>query len=169
LVERHVIKQADHRFAATDTAAFASKHLYNAANYIMRQSFLHDGVYLHYHEMHERIKDDEAYNALPAKVAQWILRLLDQNWQSAFDACAAWQEDPLRFLGHPKLLGYKDKQRWRILLGYTVAALSAPALRQGTSAPSTLSITITTRQTNVQQVRIIRCALVPESASMWWR
>ena len=30
--------------------------------------------------------------ALPAKVAQWVLRLLDKNWQSFFAALAAWQE-----------------------------------------------------------------------------
>ncbi len=52
LVERHVIKQVDHRFAAIDAAAFASKNLYNAANYVVRQSFIHEGVYLNYHEMH---------------------------------------------------------------------------------------------------------------------
>ena len=44
LVERHVIKRTDPRFAAIDAAAFASKHLYNAANYVVRQSFIHAGV-----------------------------------------------------------------------------------------------------------------------------
>jgi putative transposase len=113
LVERHVIKQADPRFAAIDAAAFASKNLYNAANYVVRQSFIHTGVYLNYHDMHRRMKDHEAYNALPAKVAQWVLRLLDKNWQSFFAALAAWQEDPAPFLGRPKLPGYKDKQQGR--------------------------------------------------------
>jgi putative transposase len=155
LVERHVIKQVDHRFAAIDAAAFASKNLYNAANYLVRQSFIHEGVYLNYHEMHERMKDHEAYNALPAKVGQWVLRLLDQNWQSYFVACAVWQKDPSKFLGHPKLPGYKDKQRGRNLLVYTTQALSAPALRQGIIAPSMLSVTAATRQINIQQARII--------------
>jgi putative transposase len=155
LVERHIIKKADPRFAAIDAAAFASKNLYNAANYVVRQSFIRESVYLNYHEMHERMKDHEAYKALPAKVAQWVLRLLDQNWQSYFAACAAWQQDPSKFLGHPKLPGYKDKQRGRNLLVYTFQALSAPALRQGTIVPSMLTITVATRQTSVQQVRIV--------------
>ena len=86
LVERHVIKRADPRFKAIDRAAFASKNLYNAANYLVRQSFIHDGVYLDYHEMDRRMQDHEAYQALPAKVAQWVLRLLDKNWQSCFAA-----------------------------------------------------------------------------------
>jgi hypothetical protein len=36
LVERHVIKPTDPRFAAIDRAAFASKNLCNAANYVVR-------------------------------------------------------------------------------------------------------------------------------------
>jgi putative transposase len=122
LAERHVIKQADPSYAAIDCAAFASKNLYNAANYIVRQSFIHEGTYLNYHDMHRRMKDHEAYAALPAKVAQWVLRLLDKNWQSYFAACAAWEVDPAKFLGHPKLPGYKDKQRGRNLLVYWLRA-----------------------------------------------
>ncbi|HST88983.1 MAG TPA: transposase [Ktedonobacterales bacterium] len=157
LVERHVIKPADPRFAVIDQAAFASKNLYNAANYVVRQSFIHDGVYLDYHEMHRRMKDHEAYQALPAKVAQWVLRLLDKNWQSYFAARTAWEADPAKFLGHPKLPGYKDKRHGRNLLVYTTQALSVPALRQGVIAPSMLGISVRTRQQphTVQQVRII--------------
>jgi putative transposase len=155
LVERHVISRADPRFAAIDAASFASKNLYNAANYIVRQSFIDGGAYLKYYEMHRRMKDHEAYQALPAKVAQWALRLLDQNWQSFFAALAAWQEDPSKFLGRPKLPGYKDKQQGRNLLVYTVQALSVPALRAGVIVPSMLSITVETKQQNVLQVRII--------------
>jgi putative transposase len=155
LVERHVIKQTDPRFPAIDTAAFASKNLYNAANYVVRQSFIGNGVYLDYHEMHRRMKDHEAYQALPAKVAQWVLRILDKNWQSFFAAMAAWQADPSRFLRRPRLPGYKDKQNGRCLLVYTIQALSLPALRQGLIVPSMLGITVQTKQQNVQQARIV--------------
>jgi putative transposase len=155
LVERHVIKRADPRFAAVDAAAFASKNLHNAANYIVRQSFIHEGIYLDYHEMHRRMKDHEAYQALPAKVAQWVLRILDKNWQSFFAALAGWEDDPLQFLGRPCLPRYKHKQQGRNLLVYTIQALSLPALRQGLIVPSMLGITVKTRQTNVQQVRAI--------------
>jgi putative transposase len=155
LVERHIIKHADPRFAAIDHAAFASKNLYNAANYMVRQSFIHEGVYLPYCELHRRLKDHEAYQALPAKVAQWVLRLLDQNWQSFFAALAAWKADPSLFLGRPKLPGYKDKQKGRNLLVYTAQALSITALRRGLICPSMLDITVQTQQHNVQQVRIV--------------
>jgi putative transposase len=155
LAERHVIKRADPRFAAIDAAAFASKNLYNAANYIVRQSFIQEGVYLGYHEMDRRMQGHEAYHVLPAKVAQWVLRLLDKNWQSFFAARAAWEVDPSRFLGRPKLPGYKEKQQGRNLLVYTTQALSAPALRDGRVIPSRLGVIVKTKQTSIQQVRIV--------------
>jgi putative transposase len=155
LVERHVIKRADVRYSAIDAAAFASKNLYNAANFLVRQSFIREGIYLNYHEMDRRMHGHEAYRALPAKVAQWALRMLDKNWQSYFAALAAWQEDPSRFLSRPRLPGYKDKQKGRNLLVYTIRALSAPALQAGWVVPSMLGISIRTKQQNIQQVRII--------------
>src|SRR5215471_3810842 len=103
LVERHVINRADPRFAAIDAAAFASKNLYNAANYVVRQSVIHEGIYLNDAEVYHRIKDHEAYCALPRKVSNDVLRLLDKNWRAYFAALAAWQTDPSQFLGRPKL------------------------------------------------------------------
>jgi IS605 OrfB family transposase len=155
LVERHVIKRADPRFQAIDRAAFASKNLYNAANYELRQAYIFQGVYLSYPQMHQRMKDHEAYQALPAKVAQQVLRVLDKNWQSFFTTLAAWKNDPSTFLGRPQLPRYKDKHKGRNLLVYTIQALSAPALRGGVICPSMLGITVQTQQQDVQHVRII--------------
>jgi len=157
LVEQHVIKPGDPRFAAIDRATFASKNLYNAANYELRQAFTLKGVYLMYLEMHQRMKAHEAYRALPAKVAQQVLRGLVQNWQCFFAARVAWEDDPSTFLGRHGLPHYKDKQRGRNLPVYTIQALSIPALRTGLNCPSMLGITVRARQqhSSIQQVRII--------------
>src|SRR5690242_16129346 len=80
LVEQHVIRDTDPRFAAMDRAAFASKNLYNAANYLVRQSFIREGIYLNIAVVYHRIKDHEAYRALPRKVSNDVLRQLDRNW-----------------------------------------------------------------------------------------
>jgi putative transposase len=95
LVEQHVIKRGDPRYEAIDQAAFASKNLYNVANYEVRQAFIHQGVYLSYNQLHARMKSHEAYKAMPRKVSQQILRLLDKNWQSFFKARAAWASAPI--------------------------------------------------------------------------
>src|SRR5215467_16330329 len=67
LVEQQVISKSDPRFAAIDAAASASKNLYNAANYEIRQAFTHEGEYLTYNEVQRRMQSHEACKALPAK------------------------------------------------------------------------------------------------------
>ena len=155
LVEQHVISKSDSRYQVIDHAAFASKNLYNAANYEIRQSFIFQGTYLRYEEMHAHMKNHEAYKALPAKVSQHVLKTLDKNWQSFFAAIKAWKACPEKFLGRPKLPKYKDKADGRNVLIYTIQAISKPALRQGIIAPSGLPIEVKTQHPNVDCVRII--------------
>lgn len=68
LVEQHVIDRTDPRYATTDAAAFASKNLYNAALYLVRQTFIFEHRYLNDNEIQKRIQSHEAYKALPANV-----------------------------------------------------------------------------------------------------
>ncbi|MFL5588966.1 MAG: RNA-guided endonuclease InsQ/TnpB family protein [Ktedonobacteraceae bacterium] len=155
LVEQHVISKSDPRYAIIDQTTFASKNLYNAANYEIRQAFIHQGIYLCYEEMHARMKTHPAYQALPRKVSQQVLRLLPKNWISFFKALEAWKVDPFQFLGRPALPKYKDKQQGRNILIYTIQAISKTALKQGYIIPSGLAIRIETKHQNVDQVRII--------------
>lgn len=157
LVEQHVIRKTDPRFAAIDTVAFASKNLYNAANYLVRQSYIHEGVYLPSAKVFHRIKDHEAYCALPRKVSNDVLRQLERDWRAFFAARATWQAAPSQFVGRPKLPRYKDKQTGRNLLIYDIQTLSAPGLRRGEVIPSQLGISVLTKQhpATVRQVRIV--------------
>ncbi len=155
LVEQHCIHKSDPRYEAIDRAAFASKNLYNLANYHVRQSFIFAGKYLGFAEIFHLVKKTEAYQALPAKVANDVLRLLDQNWRSALAALQAWQADPSKFLGRPKLPKYKDKQQGRNILIYDIQALSKPGLKKGVVIPSKLGIEIRTSQRNIKQARIV--------------
>jgi putative transposase len=75
-----------------------------------------------YAEVFHQIKFHEAYCALPRKVSNDVLRQLDRDWRGFFAALAAWQADPARFLGRPKLPGYKDKQHGRNILIYDIQA-----------------------------------------------
>ena len=56
LVEQHIIKWTDPRFQRIDEAAFASKNLWNAANYLVRQSFIFEGKYLNHAAVFNQIK-----------------------------------------------------------------------------------------------------------------
>ena len=78
LVEKHLIKKTDSRFAFIDRAAFASKNLYNAALYEIRQHFIFCGKYLNYNQMDKLMQKHETYRALPRKVSQQVLKLLNK-------------------------------------------------------------------------------------------
>jgi putative transposase len=157
VVEQHLIRKTDPRFAIIDQAAFASKNLYNQANYQIRQAYIHEGKYLPYAEIFHRLKHHEAYCALPRKVSNSILIQLHKNWVAFFKGNAAYQEDPSKFVGRPKLPKYKDKEKGRNILIYDMQALSKKALKRGMIAPSGLPIEIQTKQTRetIDQVRIV--------------
>jgi len=155
LVESHIIKPTDSRYAAIDAACFASKNLYNAALYEMRQAFIFQHIRLSYPKMDKLMKFHEAYKALPARVAQQVLKLLEKNWKSYFRACDAYWKDPSTFLGHPNLPKYKDKVKGRNILIYTAQAVSKTALKKAIVKPSQLDIEIVSICPEVDQVRIV--------------
>jgi putative transposase len=159
LVERHLIRKDDPRFAVVDQAAFASKNLYNQANYQIRQSFIHEGKYLPYAEIFHRIKQMDCYKALPAKVANSILILLHKNWVAFFEASDAYKTDPSCFTGRPKLPKYKDKEKGRNILIYDKQALGKRVFKKtGKLVPSGLPIAIATKITEwakIAQMRIV--------------
>jgi len=155
LTEQHILTRNDSRFEAVDRAAFVAKNLYNAALYLVRQSFIFQSEYLNYYDIHAQMKTHEAYQALPRKVSQQVLRMLHQNWQGFFAAMKAYRADPSKFRKPPGLPRYLDKMDGRYVLVYTIQALSKPALKRGVIAPSGLAIELRTKQTRIAQVRIV--------------
>jgi putative transposase len=155
LVEQHIIDRQDPRFAVIDPACFASKNLYNAAVYILRQSFFEHERVPTYAKLAHTLKDTPEYRALPAKVAQWVVRQVCGNWDTFWKAHSAYQQCPDKFTGRPKLPHYKPKSDGRNLLVYTRQANSRPALKAGRICPSQLDMVIQTKQKQVQQVRIV--------------
>lgn len=158
-VEKHIIQRNDPRYAAIDGACFASKNLYNAALYEIRQAFIHHGEYMNYSAMDKRMQNHEAYKALPAKVAQQVLLLLERNWKSYFEALKAYQEDPSKFHKRPQLPKYKHKTDGRNVLIYTMQAVSRGkrTLQRRIIQPSGLPIQVKTQRhpESIAQVRII--------------
>jgi putative transposase len=157
LVEQHVIKRADPRYAKIDEAALASKNLWNAANYLVRQSFIFEGKYLDNTAVFHQIKSHEAYQALPGKVSNQVLIQLHKAWVSFFEAMEEWHEHPEQFTGRPKLPGYKHKTAGRNLLVYELGAIWKRDLDRGLIAVSGLGVLVQTAQSRetVDQVRIV--------------
>lgn len=157
LVEQHIISRHHSFWEECDKLCFLSKNLYNQALYRIRQYFFKTGKYLNYYELQQELQNEKQidYTALPAKVSQWILKLLDKNFKSFFKSLKAYKQTPSKFLGRPKLPSYKDKIEGRNLLTYTIQAISKPFLRNEIIKLSKTTISFRTKQKNIQQVRII--------------
>jgi len=162
LAERHIIKSTENRFVEIDGLAFKSKNLYNAANYVIRQNFLYGWAYLNYNKMAQLMKSHQAYKDLPAKVSQQILMILDKNWQAFFEAVKAYNIEPTKFTGSPKLPKYKDKVKGRNILVYTIQAISSKQLKKGIIKLSGTNILI---KTKVKLEQICQVRLVPKCDS----
>jgi putative transposase len=157
LVEQHIIRRDDARWQAIDAASFAAKNIYNAANYRLRQAYLRDGQYIPFVELDKCFKQQNLLpdQQLPSKVVQQVLRQLDHDWQSYFAALEAWQMQPEKFTGRPRLPSYKHKSQGRNVLIYPEQAYFKKALEKGFIKLSRLDIVIPTRQWNIDQVRIV--------------
>ncbi len=155
LVERHKIKPNHHFWQQIDELCFLSKNLYNYANYIVRQSFIFDQIYLGYNQLYHLVKGTPDYQALPAKVSQQVLRLLDKNWKSFFQARKSYKLTPDKFTGLPKLPNYKHKIKGRNLLTYSIQAISKAWLKLGIVKLSGTDIKLKTKVDNICQARII--------------
>ena len=162
LAERHIIKSTENRFVEIDDLAFKSKNLYNAANYVIRQSFVYGWGYINYNEMNRLMKYHQAYKELPAKVSQQILMILDKNWKSFFEAIKAYKIEPTKFTNRPKLPKYKDKVKGRNILVYTIQAISSKELKKGIIKLSRTNILI---KTQVKPEQICQIRLVPKCDS----
>jgi putative transposase len=115
-------------------------------------------MYLSYEEMDKRLQPHEAYKALPAKVAQQVLKQVADAWKAFREARASYEQDSSKFTGCPKLPRYKHKTDGRNLLIYTLQALQGGQSKkgiQGIIKPSGLPITVKTRQQIIHQVHII--------------
>lgn len=155
LVEQHVIDRNHPYFDEIDRAAFASKNLFNAVNYAMRQAYIFQNTRLTYETLANQFKTHEAFKALPAKVAQWTIKILDKSWKGFFAAKSEWEKNPHKFTGRPSLPHYKDKSDGRNILVYTIQAISSKLLKAGLIKLSGLSFHIKTKAKNIDQVRVV--------------
>lgn len=159
LVEKHIITRSHKFFKVVDDAAYKSKNLYNAALYAVRQAFIKDDFFISYAALQKRFQDENQadYRDLPSKVAQWTMKMVEQNFKSFFASCKEYKKSPSKFLGQPKLPKYLPKKDGRFLLTYTIQAVSKTELDKGFIKPSGLDVSIPTKVTygNFCQLRIV--------------
>ncbi len=156
-VEQHVIEQTHPHVQAIDVMALASKNLWNLANYHVRQVFIFQHTYLNNTATFHRLKETDAYKALPAKVANQVLLQLHGAWTAFFEAMEEYRAHPERFRGRPGLPKYLHKTQGRNLLVFELGCIWKAELRMREIAVSQLGRIVETKQQpqTVQQVRIV--------------
>ena len=85
-VEQHQIKSIHYLYHYCNDICFKSKNLYNYANYLVRQEFIKNGNWLKYYDLNNLLKNEDVYKQLPSQTSQQVLKLLERNWKSFFNA-----------------------------------------------------------------------------------
>jgi putative transposase len=109
-----LVKQVQlHRSKVLEEVTFASKNLFNVATYTIRQRFFQDRHWIRYHELWKMLKSHLDYVKLQelcgSHPPQQVLKQVDRNFKSFFNAMKVWKQTPSRFSGRPKLPYYKPK------------------------------------------------------------
>lgn len=152
LTERHIVKNNKE----LDRLCFNSKNLYNKALYLVRQHYFETKGYLDYFKVNRLMVDskDVDYYALPCKISNQTLRLLDRNFKSFFSLIKKKKKNEHnKSVRIPK---YLDKQGRTITI-FPKDAVSKKYLKKGLIKLSSLSIEIPTKVTesNFVEVRVL--------------
>ena len=132
-----------------DNFCFLSKNLYNASLYAIRQYFFKTGKYLNYSAsngifIQTRNSD---YYALPTKVSQQTMKMVDQNFKSFFELLKLKN-------GKAKIPHYLEKNG-RYVAVFTNQAISSKLLKQNILKLSGINETIKIRP-NIQRIKEVR-------------
>ncbi len=100
-----------------DLLAHISKNLYNEANYIVRQEFFANGIWIRYYQLNMLLKaSSRNYKLLKAQTSQQILKVVDKNWALFFKAIKDWKQHPEKYKGRPRIPRYQDKDGYFMLI-----------------------------------------------------
>ena len=112
-VERHIqIKSV-----VCETWCQKSGLLYNYGNYQIRHHFFANGKLLNPYDLIRQLtaENQPDYRALPAQTAQQTIFRLFKNWKAFFAATRQYAKHPEKFMGKPKLPGYKRGKKQSLL------------------------------------------------------
>ncbi len=154
LVEKHVIKESCEGFKELERITHLSKNLYNAGLYMVRQYFFETGKYLNYSKVCNRmiVEKNVDYYALPTKVSQQVLKMVEKNFSSFFALLRL--KNSGNYDKKVNIPHYLDKGG-NYVLQYTKQAISTKFLKDGVVKLSGVETTIKTDKKDICQVRIV--------------
>ena len=151
LTESIQITKENKLYNELDRFCFLSKNLYNSSLYAIRQYFFNTKKYKNYNSLNKDFIQSHQidYYALPTKVSQQTMKMVDQNFKSFFGLLKLKSKKA-------KIPNYLKKQgRFEII--FTIQSISQKELKKGFLKLSGINQKIKIRDTitNIQQVRII--------------
>lgn len=153
LIETIIINKNHKYYNELDNLCFLSKNLYNSALYYIRQEYILNKKYKNYYDVNNYFMNTKQkdYYALPCKVSQQILKLVDKNFKSFFQLLK--QKDK-----KVKLPKYLNKTNGRQVVIYTIQAISQKELKNNIIKLSGTEISLKIRDNikNINQVRIVK-------------
>lgn len=168
LTERHIINNSHSLYKECDELCFKSKNLYNYALYLIKQEInktieekengLRENIhYLNYYDINKIMIQTQQpdYVALPRKVSNQTLMALDRNWKSFFKSIRDYKKNSSKYYNAPKPPKYLHKICGRFLTTYEKGAISKTYLKNNIISLSGTNIKLKTKQTNINQVRIV--------------
>lgn len=168
LTERHIINNSHSLYKECDELCFKSKNLYNYALYLIKQEInktieekekgLRENIhYLNYYDINKIMIQTQQpdYVALPRKVSNQTLMALDRNWKSFFKSIRDYKKNSSKYYNAPKPPKYLHKICGRFLTTYEKGTISKTYLKNNIISLSGTNIKIKTKQTNINQVRVV--------------
>lgn len=159
-VEQHQVDREHEWWGYCDEVCFSSKNLYNTAQYTQRQGFVYGHGIQSQAKLDKMFNPSEHYKALPAKVAQLVLKQNTDAWNGYFESIAKYKQDASKFTGCPKPPDYIEPgSKGRNLLKFNTQAISKTEFKKGFIAPSKSPIRIPVKPglkfTDLVEVRIV--------------
>ena len=151
LTERHIIKKSNPLYMELDSMCFLSKNLYNQSLYRIRQHYFNTKEYLNYYSNVKQLTKEKQsdYIALPAKVAQCVVKQVDQNFRSFFASLKS------KKVNHKVSIPRYLEKNSRYMLTFTNQAISRKELRLGYLKLSGCNSRTKLIHADVRQVRVI--------------
>ena len=120
------VKQTHPLYALLDEYAFLCKNLFNVATYHQRQEFFSKHQMFNAFTLINQFTQEKQsdYKAIPAKIAQQIVKQVAQNFQSFWASIRAYRQDKSKFKSNPKLPKYLHKTKGRANIILTKQAVS---------------------------------------------
>ena len=164
------VKPTHHMYALLDKYAFLCKNLFNVATYHQRQAFFSNRKTFNAFTLINQFTKEKQpdYKAIPAKIAQQIIKQVTQNFQSFWASIKSYCQDKSKFKSNPKLPKYLHKTKGRANIILTKQAVSKRDWNKGILTLSSyfdtpLSFPLGKLQNmipygHVQEVKVVRVA-----------